>query len=78
MVADAILDFLNSEILLAIVAKRVQTHQHAKLYQNRSIGCEDINIFQFFNMAGDAILDFKICEISLADSIWKAQTYHRA
>jgi len=29
-------------------------------------------------MAGDAILDFQICEISLADSIWKAQTHHRA
>jgi len=29
-------------------------------------------------MAGDAILDFQICEISLADSVWKAQTHHRA
>jgi len=25
-----------------------ETHQHAKLYQNRSIGCEDIKIFSFF------------------------------
>jgi len=39
---------------------------------------KDINIFQFFKMAGDATLDFQICEISLADSVWKAQTYHRA
>ena len=29
-------------------------------------------------MTGDAILDFQICEISLADSVWKAQTHHRA
>ena len=29
-------------------------------------------------MAGNAILNFQICEISLADSIWKAQTHHRA
>jgi len=29
-------------------------------------------------MAGDAILDFQICEISLADSVWKAQTHHCA
>ena len=29
-------------------------------------------------MAGDAILDFQICEISLSDSIWKAQSHHRA
>ena len=43
-----------------------------------SIGCEDNKIFQFFKMAGDAILDFQICEISLADSVWKAQTHHRA
>jgi len=29
-------------------------------------------------MADDAILDFQICETSLADSVWKAQTHHRA
>jgi len=29
-------------------------------------------------MAIHAILDFQICEISLADSVWKAQTHHRA
>jgi len=29
-------------------------------------------------MAGDAILDFQICEISLADSVWKAQIHYRA
>jgi len=29
-------------------------------------------------MTGDAILEFQICEISLADSVWKAQTHHRA
>jgi len=50
----------------------------AEFWQNRSIGCEDIKIFQFFKIAGDAILDFQICEISLADSVWKAQTHHRA
>jgi len=29
-------------------------------------------------MAAAVILDFQICEISLADSVWKAQTHHRA
>ena len=29
-------------------------------------------------MVGDAILDFQICEISLSDSVWKAQTHYRA
>jgi len=29
-------------------------------------------------MAGNAILDFQICEISLADNVWKAQNHHRA
>jgi len=57
---------------------RGSTHEHVKFWQNRSIGCEDIKIFQFFKMAGDAILDYQICEISLADSVWKAQTHHRA
>ena len=33
---------------------------------------------QFFKMAAAAILDFQIWEISLADSVWKAQTQHRA
>ena len=28
------------------------------------ISCEDIEIFQFFKMAGDVILDFQICEMS--------------
>jgi len=29
-------------------------------------------------MAAAAILDFQISEITLADSVWKAQTHHRA
>jgi len=29
-------------------------------------------------MAAAAILDFQICEISLADSVWRAKTYHCA
>jgi len=57
---------------------RIKTHEHVKFWKNQLIGCKDINIFQFFKMAGDAILDFQFCEISLADSVWKAQTHHRA
>jgi len=30
----------------------VETHQHAKLCQNRSIGCEDMKIFSFFQDGG--------------------------
>jgi len=29
-------------------------------------------------MAAAAILDFQICEISLADSVFKGQTHHHA
>ena len=76
MAAAAILDFWNSEILLAIVAERVETHQHAKLCQNRSISCEDIKIFSFFNMAAAAILDCGVHKILLADRVWRAQTHH--
>jgi len=36
----------------------VETHQHAKFCQNRSIGCEDIKIFQFFKMAAVRHLGF--------------------
>jgi len=43
-------DFWNREILLVIRVQRVETHLHAKFCQNRSIFCEDIKIFQFFNM----------------------------
>ena len=39
---------------------------------------EILTFFNFLKMAGDAILDFQICEISLAYSVWKAQTHHRA
>ena len=55
MAANAILDFWNRKILLAIGVERVETHQHAKLCQNWSIGCEDIYIFQFFKMAATVI-----------------------
>jgi len=57
---------------------RVEAHQYARYRQNLSIGCKDIKIFKFFNMVGAAILYIQICEISLADSVWKAQTHHRA
>jgi len=51
-------------------------HQRAKFCQNRSIGCEDIKIFRFFDMAAAAILDFQICEILLADGVWGAQSHN--
>jgi len=51
MAAAAILDFWNREILLVTGVQRVETHHHAEFYQNRSISCEDIKIFQFFKMA---------------------------
>ena len=51
MAVAAILDFWNREIILVVVVQSVETHQHAKFRQNRSIGCEDIKIFQFFKMA---------------------------
>jgi len=70
--------FWNHEILLANGVQRVEVHQHAKYRQNLSTDCEDIKIFQFFNMAAAAILDFQICEISLAGSVWKAQTRHHS
>jgi len=36
-----------------------------------------MKIFQFLNIAVTASLDFRICEISLADSL-EGQTHHRA
>jgi len=47
MATAAILDFQNCEVLLSIGVQRVEKHQHAKFCQNRSIGCEDFNIFRF-------------------------------
>jgi len=70
--------FWNREILLAIGAERVKTHQHAKFCPNRSIGCGDIKIFRFFKMAAAAILDCRIHKISLAGSGQMAQTHHFA
>ena len=69
--------FLKSPNFLANGIQRIKTHEHVKFWQNRSIGCKDIKIFQFFKMAVNAILDFQICKISVADSVWKAQTHHR-
>ena len=42
------------------------------------IGQSVAKILRFFKKAGDAILDVLICEISLTDSVWKAQSHHRA
>jgi len=50
----------------------VERHQHAKCRQNLSI----LTYFRFFKTAAAAILDFQICEILLADSVWKAQMHH--
>ena len=48
MADAAILDVWNSEILLAIGAERVETQQHAKLCQNRSIVVKILTFFRFF------------------------------
>ena len=40
--------FLKSQNLSAGGVHRVETHQHAKFHQNRSVGCEDIRFFQLF------------------------------
>ena len=50
---------LKSPDFLANRVQRIKTHEHVKFWQNQSIGCKDINIIQFFKMAGDAILDFR-------------------
>jgi len=46
MAATTFFDFLNCKIFWAIGVEMVETHQHAKFRQNRSIDCEDIKIFQ--------------------------------
>ena len=40
------------------VVQSVETHQHAKFRQNRSIGCEDIKIFSIFQDGGSRHLVF--------------------
>jgi len=88
MAATTILDYRIREILMADAVWRSRpitipnsknwSHQHAKIRQNRSIGCKDIKIFRFFQMAAAAILDFQICEILLADGVWWAYTHNCA
>jgi len=56
--AAAILDCWNREILSVIVVQSVETHQHAKFRQNRSIGCEGIKIFYIFQNGGRRHLGF--------------------
>jgi len=46
--AATIFWFLKLQNFIAIWVARVETHQHAKFRQNRSIGCEDIKIFLIF------------------------------
>ena len=44
--ATTILDFWNREILLASGVQKIEIRELAKFRQNRSIGYEDIKIFQ--------------------------------
>ena len=73
MASAAILDFWNSKILLAIGVERVETHQHAKLRQNRLIDCDDSKIFSYFKWRPrpSSIVEFR-------KFYWLtvAQTYH--
>jgi len=73
MATAAILDFWNSKILLAIGVERVETHQHAKLRQNRLIDCDDSKIFSYFKWRPrpSSIVEFR-------KFYWLtvAQTYH--
>jgi len=63
MVAATILDFRNRKILLAIWVDRVETHQHAKFRQHRSVGCEGIKIFLFLprNTMLSAVYAIVVC-----------------
>jgi len=70
--------FLKSPNFLANGVQRIKTREHVRFWQIGSIGYKDIKIFQFFKVADATVLNFQICEISLADSGWKAQTHHRA
>ena len=45
-------------LVLDTEVQMVESHQCAKFCQNRSIGCEDIKIFRFFNMAAVRHLGF--------------------
>jgi len=65
--------FLKSPNFLANGVQRIKTHEHVKFWQNRSIGCKYINIFQFLKMASD-ILDFWGGEILLAIVVERAQS----
>ena len=56
--------------------QRFDMHLRAEFCQNRSINCNDIKIFRFRKMAAAAILDFQICQILLADDVWRAQTHN--
>jgi len=70
------LGFLKSLNFFGYWGHRVATHQHAKCHQNQSIGCEDIKIFQFFNMAAAAILDCRIRKILLTNSVRRTNSHH--
>jgi len=72
----AILNIWNREILLVTGVQKVEMHQHAKFCQNRSIGYEDIKIFQFFKMAAVAILNFRNRKFLFADGIWSAHAHY--
>jgi len=48
MVAATILDFRNSQILLADLSWRAKIHHYAKFHQNPLIHCRVIVIFYFY------------------------------
>jgi len=63
MAAAAILDFWIHKMLLVARVQRTDTHHRSKFRQNWSI------LWRY-------CMDFQICEILLADGVWRAHTNH--
>jgi len=74
----AILDFWNLEILLANGVQRVELHQRAKYRHICQSVAKILRFFNFSTWRPPPSWIYQICEISLAYSVWKAQTHHRA
>jgi len=78
MAAAAMFYFYNRQLFWQTVSRGSRLTSKSNFCKIDQSVAKILRFFQFFKMAGNAILDVQICEISLADSVWKAQTYYRA
>ena len=70
------LGFMKSRNFIGYWGGEGQMHRRANFVKIGQSVVKILRFFVFFKLAATAILYFQICEILLADGVWRAQTHN--